>query len=123
MSKYLKFLIFPDIRSAIFLTVVFTIAICVGTLTVLPEKIDVPGTDKWQHLVAFAALVYPITVASRHYWIPITVFALCLAASIEIIQPYVNRFGDIKDFQADTLGVFLGLLIGILVRRFRVKKF
>jgi len=44
-----------------------------------------------------------------------------LAASIEIIQPYVNRFGDIKDFQADTLGVFLGLLTGILVRRFRAK--
>jgi VanZ family protein len=82
---------------------------------------DVPGTDKWQHFVAFAILVYPITVASRTYWIPITVFALCLAASIEIIQPYVNRFGDIKDFQADTLGVFLGLLTGILVRRFRAK--
>ena len=96
-------------------------AICVGTLTVLPEKMDVPGTDKWQHFVAFAILVYPITVASRTYWIPITVFALCLAASIEIIQPYVNRFGDIKDFQADTLGVFLGLLTGILVRRFRAK--
>jgi VanZ family protein len=122
MSKYLKLLILPDLKSAVFLTVVFTLAICAGTLTALPEKIDVPGTDKWQHLVAFAALVYPITVASRRYWIPVTVFASCLAALIEIIQPYVNRFGDIKDFQADMLGVFLGLLIGILVRRLRVKR-
>ena len=122
MSKYLKLLILPDLKSAVFLTVVFTLAICAGTLTALPEKIDVPGTDKWQHLVAFAALVYPITVASRRYWIPVTVFASCLAALIEIIQPYVNRFGDIKDFQADMLGVFLGLLIGILVRRFRVQR-
>lgn len=122
MSKYLKLLILPDLKSAVFLTVVFTLAICTGTLTALPEKIDVPGTDKWQHLVAFAALVYPITVASRRYWIPVTVFASCLAALIEIIQPYVNRFGDIKDFQADMLGVFLGLLIGILVRRLRVKR-
>jgi VanZ family protein len=122
MSKYLKLLILPDLKSAVFLTVVFTLAICAGTLTALPEKIDVPGTDKWQHLVAFAALVYPIMVASRRYWIPVTVFASCLAAFIEIIQPYVNRFGDIKDFQADMLGVFLGLLIGILVRRLRVKR-
>lgn len=122
MSKYLKLLILPDLKSAVFLTVVFTLAICAGTLTALPEKIDVPGTDKWQHLVAFAALVYPIMVASRRYWIPVTVFASCLAALIEIIQPYVNRFGDIKDFQADMLGVFLGLLIGILVRRLRVKR-
>ena len=122
MLKYLKLLILPDLKSAVFLTVVFTLAICTGTLTALPEKIDVPGTDKWQHLVAFAALVYPITVASRRYWIPVTVFASCLAALIEIIQPYVNRFGDIKDFQADMLGVFLGLLIGILVRILRIKR-
>ena len=49
------------------------------------------------------------------YWIPALIFGLCLGELIEIIQPYVNRFGDIKDFQADALGVLFGIFLGTLV--------
>ena len=115
MLPYLKAWILPDTKTAIIFTVILTIAICVGTLTPLPDKIDTPGSDKWHHFIAFAALAYPLAAASRLYWIPALIFALCLGALIEIIQPYVNRFGDIKDFQADALGVLFGIFLGTLV--------
>ena len=115
MLPYLKAWILPDTKTAIIFTVILTIAICVGTLTPLPDKIYTPGSDKWHHFIAFAGLAYPLAAASRLYWIPALIFALSLGALIEIIQPYVNRFGDIKDFQADALGVLFGIFLGTLV--------
>ena len=41
-------------------------------------------------------------------------FGLCLGAGIEIIQPYVNRFGDFNDFKADCIGILLGYFSGKL---------
>ena len=119
MLTYLKTLIFPDIKLAIILTTILKMLICVGTLTPLIEQIDASGSDKWHHFIAFAALVYPLTFASRSYWMPASIFGLSLGASIEFIQPYVNRFGDIKDLQADMLGVSVGLLVGFLVRKIK----
>ena len=119
MLTYLKLLIFPDIRLAIILTTILTVLICVGTLTPVTEKIDAPGSDKWHHVIAFTVLVYPLTVASRSYWIPASIFGLSLGASIDLIQPYVNRFSDIKDLQADIIGVSVGLLIGLLARKIK----
>ena len=115
MLPYLKAWILPDTKTAIIFTVILTMAICVGTLTPLPDKIYTPGSDKWHHFIAFAALAYPLAAASRLYWIPALIFALCLGALIEIIQPYVNRFGDIKDFQADALGVLFGIFLAALI--------
>ena len=122
MLSVFKALILPDAKTAFTLTAILTLAICVGTLIPLTEKIHVPGSDKWHHFVAFAALAYPLTAANRLYWIPALIFGLCLGALIEIIQPFVNRFGDIKDFQADALGVLFGILLGMLGYRVKSKR-
>jgi VanZ family protein len=96
------------------LTFTFALIICVGTLTPLPQAVDVPGTDKWHHFLAFAALTYPITAASRRHWLLIIAFGLSFGAVSEIIQPYVNRFGDIADFTADAIGVLIGFSHGAI---------
>jgi len=96
------------------LTFIFILIICVGTLIPLPQAVDVPGTDKWHHFLAFAALVYPLTVANRRCWLLIIAFGLSLVALIEIIQPFVNRFGDIADFTADAVGVLIGFSFGVI---------
>ena len=66
------------------------------------------------HFLAFAALVYPLTVANRRCWLLIIVFGLSLGALIEIIQPYVNRFGDVADFTVDAVGVLIGFSFGVV---------
>ena len=96
------------------LTFTFALVICVGTLTPLPEAVDMAGTDKWHHFLAFAALTYPLTVANRHCWFLIIAFGLLFGALIEIIQPYVNRFGDVADFIADSVGVLIGFSFGVI---------
>ena len=119
MVFYLKACLIPNLRLAIFLTIIFTIVICCGTLTPLPKSLDVPGSDKWHHFVAFAFLVYPLTVANKKCWIPIILFGLFFGALIELVQPYLNRFGDIQDFQADAIGVLIGFALGVIVYSFR----
>ena len=114
VKKYFKLLLLPNVQTGMVLTFSFAVIICLGTLTPLPQAVDVPGTDKWHHFLAFAALTYPLTVASRRCWILIIVFGLSFGASIEIIQPYVNRFGDITDFTADAGGVLIGFSFGVI---------
>ena len=119
MGFYLKACLIPNLRLAIFLTIIFTIVICCGTLTPLPKSLDAPGSDKWHHFVAFSFLVYPLTVANKKCWIPIILFGLFFGALIELVQPYLNRFGDIQDFQADAIGVLIGFALGVMVYSFR----
>ena len=97
----------------------FIILILIGTLTPLPQKIDAPGTDKWHHFIAFAALTYPLTASNKRFGIAIVIFGLSLGAAIEIIQPYVNRFSDLNDFKADAVGIFIGYLIGSLSYKYK----
>ena len=96
------------------LTFTFALIICVGTLMPLPQAVDILETDKWYYFVAFAALTYPLTVANRRCWFLIIAFGLSFGALIEIIQPYVNGFGDIADFSADAVGVLIGFLLGVI---------
>jgi len=121
MLKYLKLLRLPNLRTGMILTSTFALFICVGTLTPLPQAVDVPGTDKWHHFLAFAALTYPLTVASRRCWLLIITFGLSFGALIEIKQPYVNRLGDIADFTAEVVGVLVGFLFGVMGYFFKQK--
>ena len=65
MLSVFKALILPDAKTAVILTVILTLTICVGTLIPLTEKIHAPGSDKWHHFIAFAALAYPLTAANQ----------------------------------------------------------
>ena len=79
------------------------------------------GTDKLHHFVAIAALTYPLTVASRRHWILIVASEFSFGGLIKIIQPYVNRVGDILDFIADAFGVLIGFSLGVVVHNLKLK--
>ena len=117
MFNLIQKIIYPNDKIALILTFIFTLFILVGTLTPIPQKIDAPGSDKWHHFIAFAVLTYPMVAANKRLGFAIVLFGLCLGASIEIIQPYVNRFGDLNDFKADCIGILLGYFSGKLAYR------
>ena len=121
MSNFLYFLLLPNLKTAASLTFVLTLIICFGTLTSLPKMIEAPWSDKWYHFIAFATLTYPLVVASRWHWLMIIFFSLFLGASIEIIQPYVNRLGETADFTTDALGVLVGFSLGVIGHFLKLK--
>ena len=88
-------------------------------LTELPLE---HANDKLLHVIAYAALAFfgllrrrTITVA-----IGLMLAMIMYGGLIEMVQPYVNRYGEIGDFIANSIGAVLGALIawGLLKLKF-----
>ena len=113
MRKYL------DIPLTLIVTTVLTVAM-LWPINQPPPAPD--GSDKVVHLVAFAALAFPLARTGR-----VGLFAVFVAASvfgglIELIQPSFGRSADMQDWIADIAGVALGILLALLYRRLRKQR-
>ena len=88
------------------------------SLSPLAQLPDVPGSDKTHHLIAYAALAIPPAIAMpRRVWMT-ALLCICLGGVIELIQPYVNRYGEWLDFLANMTGVLIGSVFGLLVDKY-----
>ena len=99
------------------LSVMVALLIVVLSLTPLPQLPDVTGSDKTHHIIAYAALAIPTAIATpRRVWLLATLYVL-LGGMIELIQPFVNRYGEWLDFIANIFGVSLGSVFGLLASK------
>ena len=110
MRKYL------DIPLTLIVTTVLTIAM-LWPLEAPPPAPE--GSDKLVHLVAFAALAFPLARTGRFGLLPVFIGASAFGGIIELIQPSFNRSADMNDWVADTVGVIFGIGLGLLYRRLR----
>jgi VanZ family protein len=102
------------------LTLIVTLALTVAMLWPLEAPPPAPeGTDKLVHLIAFAALAFPLARTGRIGLLPVFVGASAFGGAIELIQPSFNRSADVNDWVADMMGVVLGIGFGLLYRRLR----
>jgi len=97
----------------------FTLA-AITTLSLWPlEKLpSVPGTDKTHHLIAYAVLMFPTALRKPDKWIMFGLLFIAYSGAIELLQPYVNRYGEWLDMAANAMGVVCGLTIAELINRF-----
>ena len=98
---------------AISVTAVLAAVIAVLTLAQLPvHQNGVPGSDKLHHLLAFAALAFPLSAARPRLapWVVLGVVGY--GGLIEIIQPYTGRQAEWGDLVADAGGALLGSVAG-----------
>lgn len=102
MRKYL------DIPLTLIVATVLTVA-TLWPINQLPKAPD--GTDKVLHLIAFTVLAFPLASTGRIGLIPVFIGASIFGGLIEIIQPFVGRSADMKDWIADIAGVTLGIAI------------
>jgi VanZ family protein len=93
------------------LTVALLITISMLSLYPLDNLPKVPGTDKAHHLVAYSALVFPVAVAKPKWWPVIVTGLLVYSGLIELLQPYVNRYGEWRDFGANAIGLIVGIIL------------
>lgn len=99
--------------------VAFTLVtlVIITTLSLWPlEKLpSVPGTDKIHHLIAYAVLMFPTALRKPDKWIMIGLLFIAYSGVIELLQPYVNRYGEWLDMAANTIGVICGLIVARLI--------
>jgi len=110
MRKYL------DIPLTLAVTLTLTVAM-LWPLDAPPPALE--GSDKLVHLVAFAALAFPLARTGRYGLLPVFVGASAFGGVIELIQPSFNRSADLNDWVADVVGVILGIGLGLLYHRLR----
>jgi hypothetical protein len=107
-----------DVRTRVFL-LIFTvcIAMAIGILALTPatQLPEFPGGDKLHHLLAFAVLVFPVAAGSPRDLAWLLPMALLYGGIIEVVQPWVNRWGEWGDFGADSAGIILGTCLGGVV--------
>lgn len=110
MRKYLDIL----------LTLIVTAVLTVAMLWPIHQQPPAPDdTDKLVHLIAFAALAFPLARTGRFGLVLVFVGASAFGGLIEILQPSFGRRADMQDWIADIAGVTLGILLALLYRRLR----
>lgn len=104
-------------QRGVMLSVIFLLLTTVLSLFPADELPPFPGTDKTHHFIAYAAIMLPITLKYPRYWGLFGVFVIAYSGVIELIQPYVNRYGEWLDLAANSGGVLLGGLIALLIAK------
>ena len=96
-------------------TIFLLLVIAFLSLYPLPKLPEFPGTDKTHHLVAYFLLALPSGLKKPNKWVLFIFLFIIFGGVIEIIQPYVNRYGEWLDFLANTIGVILGFFLGVVL--------
>jgi VanZ family protein len=92
------------------ITLFMLTVITVLSLYPLQNLPSVPGSDKTHHFIAYAVLMFPVALQKPKHWLFIGLFFIGWSGGIELIQPYVNRYGEWLDMAANGIGVVVGLL-------------
>ena len=75
-----------------------------------------PGSDKTHHLIAYAMLMLPAAIKKPDYLPAIGLFFVCWSGGIELLQPFVNRYGEFQDLVANITGLVCGFGAGKLIK-------
>jgi len=99
------------------ITLLVLTLISVLSLMPLAHLPDAPGSDKTHHLIAYFALAFPVALGGERKWFLLIPVYILWGGAIELIQPFVNRYAEWLDFIANSLGVGLGAIVGLALRR------
>ncbi|NJN48055.1 MAG: VanZ family protein [Candidatus Competibacteraceae bacterium] len=99
-------------------TLVTLAAITVLSIWPLDEFPPVPGNDKTHHFIAYAALMFPAALSKPKRCLLIAVLFVAYSGSIELVQPYVNRYAEWADMIANTTGIVFGIILAKLMNCF-----
>nr|WP_319396213.1 VanZ family protein [uncultured Desulfobacter sp.] len=97
------------------LTFLMLTAITILSLLPVAALPPTPGTDKTHHFIAYAMLMLPVALRKPANWILFGLFFILYSGAIELIQPFVNRYGEWVDLLANSVGVLCGVIIAWLI--------
>ncbi|MEL6440720.1 MAG: VanZ family protein [Cyanobacteria bacterium J06621_8] len=109
------------VRKYWLLTTLFLLTMITAlSLSPLPSLPAVPGSDKTHHLLAYGGLILPLALSKPNSWRLLAFILLFIGYSgmIEVLQPYINRYGEVEDLLANCAGLGCGWLIAQIVNYF-----
>ena len=115
-------------RAAVVILAGYWLALFVAThIPKIPKALQAPGSDKWQHAIAYAGLAF-LLINYRSFGKPLTWkltlgvagVVIVFGAVDELTQIPVGRDAEFGDWLADCLGALVGIgLYAVLQSRIR----
>ena len=81
-----------------------------------PSKMQ--NTDKYLHTAAYLFLSFSASLRKPTNYILIFIYFVFFGIVIELIQPYFNRYFELLDILANSLGVFLAITFADIFRKY-----
>ena len=103
-------------RLALLATALLAGTIAWLTLTPSPPTQSTPLSDKFYHVLAFAALVFPTALLYARSLVWILPLAVLFGAVIELVQPFTGRSAEAADLLANLVGLGFGTVFGLAMR-------
>lgn len=113
-----------NLVKAFWLPITLFILLAITTLSLWPVESlpKVAGSDKTHHFISYAALVFAVALKKPKHWLWITLALAGFSGIIELIQPYVNRYGEWLDLFANIIGLICGILLARVVELLNTSK-
>lgn len=105
-------------RHAARLTVLIALAIGYLSLSPLETLPPAPGGDKLHHLIAYAVLCFLLLFKDAAAARTVLPLAVAYGGLVELVQPFVNRYGEWGDFAANAMGCLIGFALARLAQKF-----
>lgn len=104
-------------RNWVVLALLQLVAVTALSLWPLDHLPPFPGSDKTHHLIAYAAVMFPVAMRKPDNWLILALMIMAYSGGIELIQPYVNRYAEWLDLAANCAGVTGGVVVAELMKR------
>ena len=107
-------------RVAVASAATFALALIIAVLTLgpMPAGGGPAGSDKVYHILAFAALAFPLPLVRPRLTIWVALGVIAYGGAIEVIQPFVGRQAEWADLLADGIGAVVGAVTGYALSRY-----
>lgn len=112
----------PIDRGAVAISGLLILLITLLSLFPVDELPKIQGNDKLHHFIAYCAAILPVAIARSRLAIWLSPAIVLYSGLIELLQPFSNRYAEWADLGANTLGVFTGLFIGMLIGPYIMQK-
>lgn len=115
-------ILITDLIKQFWLLITVFLLTAIATLSLWPAEFlpQVPGSDKMHHFISYGALMLPVALRKPKYWLWVALGFAGFSGAIELIQPYVNRYGEWLDMAANVAGLTCGIILAKILAYFTV---
>ena len=100
------------------ITIVLSVVIIFFSFHSISVSSTIQGTDKYLHIVAYLFLSFSAAFRKPANHIFIFSYFLLFGLAIELIQPYFDRYFELFDIIANSIGTLLAITFAGLLRKY-----
>jgi len=100
------------------ITIVLSVVIILFSFFSVTSPSTINSADKYLHIVAYLFLSFSASLRKPTNYILIFIYFVFFGIVIELIQPYFNRYFELLDILANSLGVFLAIIFADLLKKY-----